>query len=92
MGRSLCQKKRYERFRRWQENNPKVTFVHLWHLAPAFNAPICLNYLPNWCVNGALNPRVLDQRPIRTLPYRLEVTGEFHFTKVTERGGGTGAA
>jgi len=75
-----------------QQNNPKVSIVHLWHLAPAFDVPICLNYLPNWCVNGALNPRVLDQRPVSTLPYRLEVACEFHTTKVTERRSGAAAA
>jgi hypothetical protein len=76
----------------WQQDNAKVPIVHLWHLAPAFDAPICLNYLPNRRVNGALNPRLLDQRPIRTPPHRLEVTRELHATKVTERRGRTAAA
>jgi len=76
----------------WEQDNAKVSIVHLWHLAPAFEAPICLNYLPNRRVDGALNPGVLDQRPIRTPRYRLEVTRELHATKVTERRGRTAAA
>jgi len=27
----------------WEQDNAKVSIVHLWHLAPAFEAPICLN-------------------------------------------------
>jgi len=65
-----------------QQDNAKVPIVHLWHLAPA----------PNRQINGALNPHVLNQRPIRTPPDRLEVEREFHITKVTERRGGAGAA
>jgi hypothetical protein len=76
----------------WQQDNAKVPIVHLWHLAPASDAPICLNYLPNRQINGALNPHVLNQRPIRTPPDRLEVEREFHITKVTERRGGADAA
>jgi hypothetical protein len=49
-----------DRFTIWQQDNAKVPIVHLWHLAPAFDAPICLNYRPNRRVNGALNPRILD--------------------------------
>jgi len=26
----------------WQQDNAKVPIVHIWHLAPAFDAPICL--------------------------------------------------
>jgi len=53
----------------WQQDNAKVPIVHLRYLAPAFDAPIRLNYLPNRRVNGALDPRVLDQCPIGAPTY-----------------------
>jgi hypothetical protein len=80
------------RFAVRQQNNPKVPIVHLWHLAPAFDPPICLNYLPNWLVDRALNPRVLDHRSVGALPNRLEITRDLHTNKVTERRGVSGAA
>jgi hypothetical protein len=69
----------------WQKDNAKVAIVHLGHLAPPSNPRICLNYLPNWRIDGTLDPRVLNQRPIRTLTYGLEITCDLHTTKRTER-------
>ena len=80
------------RFAVRQQNNPKVPIVHLWHLAPAFDPPICLNYLPNWLVDRALDPCVLNQRSIGALPYRLEIARDLHTTKVTERTGASACA
>ena len=71
----------------WQQDNAKVTIVHLRHLAPASNASICLKYLLNWRIDGALDPRVLNHRPIWTLTYCLEIKRELHTTKLTERRG-----
>jgi hypothetical protein len=75
-----------------QQDNAKVAIVHLGYLAPASNTPICLNYLPNWRIDGALDPCVLNQRTIRTLTYRLEITRDLHATKLTERTGVSVAA
>ena len=69
-----------------QQDNAQVSIVHLWHLAPASDASILLNCLPNWRFNGALNPCVLNQRSIGALPYRLKIARDLHATKVTERG------
>ena len=73
-----------------QQDNAKVPIVHLWHLAPASDAPIRLNFLPNWRLDGALNPCVLDQRSVGALTYGLEITRDLHTTKVTEGSGATG--
>jgi hypothetical protein len=75
-----------------QQDNAKVAIVHLGHEAPASNTPICLNYLPNWRIDGALDPRVLNQRAIRSLTYHLEIARDLHTTKLTERTGVTVAA
>jgi hypothetical protein len=42
-----------------EQDNAKVAIVHLWHLAPAPDAPILLNCLSNRRFNGVLNPCVL---------------------------------
>jgi len=68
-----------------QQDNAKVTIVHLSHLAPASNTPIRLNNLPNWGLDSALNPHILNQGPIGTLTYRLEITCELHVTERTAR-------
>src|ERR1700752_1366861 len=53
-----------------QQDNPQVSIVHLWHLAPPPDAPILLNCLPNWRGSGALDPCVLNQRSIGALKLR----------------------
>lgn len=75
-----------------QQDNAEISIVHLWHLAPAPNAPIRLNYLPNWCVDGALNPCVPEQRAVGALTYHLEIARDLHTAKVTERGMAADAA
>ncbi len=70
-----------------QDDNPQVAIVHLWHLAPAPDAPIRLNCLPNQRLIGAPNPCLLDQGTVRALTYRLEITRDLHTIKVTERSG-----
>jgi len=75
-----------------KQDNAKVAIIHLRYYAPAPDSPICLNYLSNWRIDGAPDPRILNQRTIGTLTDRFEVTRELHATRLTERTGVTVAA
>ena len=67
-----------------QEHNTQEAISHLRHLHPALNSAISLDFFPNRRPDGLLDPRLANDRPVRTVAYRLKVARDFHAANVAE--------
>ena len=68
----------------WQKDNAQISILHLWHQNPAPKTAVRLPYLPQRRLDRALDPLLLDQAAIRTIPDRIEVAGRLHATRLAD--------
>jgi hypothetical protein len=67
-----------------QQHNTQEAIFHFRHLRPPSNSAIGLDSLPNWRLDGALDPFLSDNSPIRPVSDCLEVACDLRAANVAD--------
>lgn len=61
-----------------KEHDTQVTSLHLRHLHPPANAPVCLDNFPYWIADCPLNPFIPNDCTISSRSNSREIPSDFH--------------